>query len=512
MAEHEISKSSDTRSQISAADSQTAQEYLTQQLRLEAEAKEALPYQFDTCTKPLGPLRQSLFSCLTCNPPPQSINDPYTAAGICYSCSISCHGEHELVELFSKRDFECDCGTTRTPESAPCTLRSNATTGLKGNVTGELARVANKYNHNFAGRFCGCAQEYDPHKEKGTMFQCVGLSHLEDGGCGEDWWHPECLMGLSRHESGGLSSMKVKPPPLASVAEEASSQVQGQESSEAAEVEIQDEPPLPFGFPAEDDFDHLICYKCVELHPWIKPYAGTPGFLPPVHFFGREFVQIRAPVAPGQTADAVAPASAPTAKRKMDDADTEEQSDAKRTKSDADVTSTMNEPTQTERLEQSDDQPRHASLAPVTSGRFSLFLKEDFRENLCHCRDCFPRLAKNPVLLEQEDTYEPPVSESDQGDGQGSVGSRSLLDRGEAALSTMDRARAIEGVMAYNHLKENLKGFLQPFAESGQAVGAEDIKAYFAKLRGDEAGLAQAAAGTDSGGTDGGNRREQSGY
>lgn len=306
--------------------------------------------------------------------------------------------------------------------------------------------------------------------------------------------------------------MKVKPPPLPSVAEEASSQVQGQESSEAADVEVQDEPPLPVGFPAEDDFDHLICYKCVEAHPWIKPYAGTPGFLPPVHFFGRESVQIRAPVAPGQTVDAVAPASAPTAKRKMNETDSEEQSDAKRTKSDADVTSTMNEPTQAEQLEQFDEQPRHASLAPVKSGRFSLFLKEHFRENLCHCRDCFPRLAKNPVLLEEEDTYEPPVSESDQGDGQGSVGSRSLLDRGEAALSTMDRARAIEGVMAYNHLKENLKGFLQPFAESGQAVGAEDIKAYFAKLRGDEAGLAQAAAGTDSGGTDGGNKREQSGY
>ena len=67
--------------------------------------------------------------------------------------------------------------------------------------------------------------------------------------------------------------------------------------------------------------------------------------------------------------------------------------------------------------------------------------------------------------------------------------------------------------MVYNHLKDKVKSFLQPFAESGQAVGAEDIKAYFEKLRGDEQGIQQAAmAGADNGGDgDGDNRREQSG-
>lgn len=64
--------------------------------------------------------------------------------------------------------------------------------------------------------------------------------------------------------------------------------------------------------------------------------------------------------------------------------------------------------------------------------------------------------------------------------------------------------------MVYNHLKDKVKSFLQPFAESGQAVGAEDIKAYFEKLRGDEQGIKSAAmAGSGSGNED--NRREQSG-
>ena len=67
--------------------------------------------------------------------------------------------------------------------------------------------------------------------------------------------------------------------------------------------------------------------------------------------------------------------------------------------------------------------------------------------------------------------------------------------------------------MVYNHLKDKVKSFLQPFAESGQAVGAEDIKAYFEKLRGDEQGIQAAAISSGNGGVDegGDNRREQSG-
>lgn len=65
--------------------------------------------------------------------------------------------------------------------------------------------------------------------------------------------------------------------------------------------------------------------------------------------------------------------------------------------------------------------------------------------------------------------------------------------------------------MVYNHLKDKVKSFLQPFAESGQAVGAEDIKAYFEKLRGDEQGIQAAAMSSGSGDGGGNNRREQSG-
>ena len=68
--------------------------------------------------------------------------------------------------------------------------------------------------------------------------------------------------------------------------------------------------------------------------------------------------------------------------------------------------------------------------------------------------------------------------------------------------------------MVYNHLRDKVKTFLQPFAESGQVVGADDIKSYFEKLRGDAeairsaGGVAAAERGKPGGGD---SRREQGG-
>ncbi len=94
-------------------------------------------------------------------------------------------------------------------------------------------------------------------------------------------------------------------------------------------------------------------------------------------------------------------------------------------------------------------------------------------------------------------------------DAEGStVGSGSLYDRGESALKNVDRVRAIEGVMAYNHLKDKLKPFFQQFAESGKAISAEDIKAHFAKMRGDEQAIREAGEGAKNAD----NGKEQSGY
>ncbi|KAJ9080849.1 hypothetical protein DSO57_1020568 [Entomophthora muscae] len=95
----------------------TPDEYLKRQLDQEAEAVDALPGAFTECTFNLGPLNQPIYVCLTCKAD-ASVKEK-GPAGICYSCSISCHADHELLELFNKRDSICECGTKKFPTNAP---------------------------------------------------------------------------------------------------------------------------------------------------------------------------------------------------------------------------------------------------------------------------------------------------------------------------------------------------------------------------------------------------------
>ncbi|KAJ6072159.1 hypothetical protein N7499_010173 [Penicillium canescens] len=535
-ASDQIKAEDGRRESFSSQNSQTARQFIDSQLQLEADAREALPYSFDSCTYALGPLRQILFACLTCNPPPTNPDEPYDAAAVCYSCSISCHGEHNLVELFNKRNFVCDCGTTRLPSSSTCTLREDPKTGKKG-VHSQEAAAGNSYNHNFRNQFCGCSEQYDAHQEKGIMFQCLGIGTVETGGCGEDWWHPECLIGLPRDWH--------KATPKATVG--------GGDTAGNAQDE-EEETPLPPGFPTEDDFHHLICFKCVDSNPWIKPYAGTRGFLPPVFKEGglrdtkvvaNDSAAINEPketksdetesekIQPKET-EPKEPEQTYSKKRKADGEDhLEEDHTTKRTKEEPVSTEEPKPELQSikERSVKEEEDtktpgvpsvPKHTTLPETTpTESFSLFALEDFHGQLCRCADCFPHLAPHPQLREEEDTYEPPLSDDGEANGAASTGTGSILERGEAAFNNIDRVRAIEGAMAYNHLRDNLKEFLRPFAESGQAVSADDIKSHFEKLRGDDQGIRDAAGhasavggggGGDDNGTDGDRRREQNGY
>lgn len=103
------------------------------------------------------------------------------------------------------------------------------------------------------------------------MFQCYGLATEETGGCGEDWWHPECVLGLERGKGESVGTKETSEVTLVN----SSSAPDDEETAEPG-------PPLPPGFPAEDDFETFICYKCIEVNPWLKAYAGTTGFLSPV--------------------------------------------------------------------------------------------------------------------------------------------------------------------------------------------------------------------------------------
>ncbi|ETV75529.1 hypothetical protein H257_10349 [Aphanomyces astaci] len=120
------------------------------------------------CSFPDGYIRQALFACLTCK-----TDEP---AGLCLACSLTCHADHELVELYTKRHFRCDCGNAKFNQDSPCKLYEG-----KDSLNSE-----NVYSQNFHGLYCACHRPY-PDPDRTTpevMLQCIVC---------EDWLHEEHL-------------------------------------------------------------------------------------------------------------------------------------------------------------------------------------------------------------------------------------------------------------------------------------------------------------------------------
>ncbi|KAM6954030.1 putative E3 ubiquitin-protein ligase UBR7 [Aplochiton taeniatus] len=132
----------------------------------------------EKCSYPEGYVkRQALYSCNTCTPKGGE------AAGICLACSYKCHEGHDLFELYTKRNFRCDCGNSKFGEME-CKLYTEK----------DPLNTENKYSHNFFGLYCTCNRPYpDPDDQvEDEMIQCVIC---------EDWLHgrhlgcpvPECV-------------------------------------------------------------------------------------------------------------------------------------------------------------------------------------------------------------------------------------------------------------------------------------------------------------------------------
>ncbi|XP_053695487.1 putative E3 ubiquitin-protein ligase UBR7 [Sabethes cyaneus] len=153
----------------------TMVDVLNEQLEQEAESDAVLGGSDDkNCTYAQGYIyRQALYSCLTCLPESRSEADK--RAGVCLACSYQCHEGHELIELYTKRNFRCDCGGKRMP-GIRCKLDP-----LKLEVN-----EANLYNQNFSGLYCTCNRPYpDPEDDiPDEMIQCVVC---------EDWYHSRHL-------------------------------------------------------------------------------------------------------------------------------------------------------------------------------------------------------------------------------------------------------------------------------------------------------------------------------
>src|SRR4051794_23730934 len=77
--------------------------------------------------------RQPLYSCKTC------FAETGQQAGICYGCSENCHEGHDLVEMYTKRNFSCDCGNSKFKTKCKLfeVLKTFKFTKIKQNFTGQ---------------------------------------------------------------------------------------------------------------------------------------------------------------------------------------------------------------------------------------------------------------------------------------------------------------------------------------------------------------------------------------
>nr|CAB3267474.1 putative E3 ubiquitin-protein ligase UBR7 [Phallusia mammillata] len=136
------------------------------------------------CTYPKGYVsRQALYACSTCT----KTDDP--PAGICLACSLQCHKDHDLYELYTKRNFRCDCGNSKFP-NLTCELCPDKESGNE----------KNSYNQNFKGKYCTCHRPYPDEEDTvdDEMIQCVIC---------EDWYHSRHLGETAPPNDGEYEEM-----------------------------------------------------------------------------------------------------------------------------------------------------------------------------------------------------------------------------------------------------------------------------------------------------------------
>lgn len=160
-------------------DTITMLDVIERENKLEEEASAVLGNSDEkNCTYPLGYIaRQALYSCATC------FDGSGKQAAICLACSLECHENHDVYELYTKRNYRCDCGNSRFSSNFDCKLMDKQLKKLPINEN-------NQYNHNFSGRYCKCDKRYPPdevddsEESQDDMCQCIYC---------EDWFHSKHL-------------------------------------------------------------------------------------------------------------------------------------------------------------------------------------------------------------------------------------------------------------------------------------------------------------------------------
>ena len=111
---------------------------------------------------------------------------------------------------------------------------------------------------------------------------------------------------------------------------------------------------------------------------------------------------------------------------------------------------------------------------PYPDQEVNLFVTEGWRDLLCQCTSCMTMYTKEGLasfILGEEAVYE--ADDDDEAES-------STLESGMKKLGEMDRVQMMDGMMAYNRMRDEVRAFLEPYSQQGKVVTESDIHAFFA--------------------------------
>ncbi|XP_078001255.1 putative E3 ubiquitin-protein ligase UBR7 [Glandiceps talaboti] len=407
------------------------------------------------CTYGQGTVgRQALYACTTC------IIADMQPAGICLACSYDCHEGHDLVEMYTKRNFRCDCGNSRFPNLI-CKFYANKS----------AVNASNKYNHNFKGLYCTCQRPYpDPEDDiEDEMIQCIVC---------EDWFHgrhlgiappvnfdyQEMICGACMICCDFLWAYSIHP---------IETKIEKEDNTAPVNIQGQTHSPVKCCSENQATSSGTQEVKRAEVH-------DDQEKSPRDNQTSDKTQKITLEKGHPQTENKSL-ASLQNSGQSKD----ESNHNKARDREDSKTTPANCAVKKNEAVQSSDDTTCICKLEElkkrdVKVENHATFWALGWRTKLCVCDKCKKLYEDKDVtfLLDESDTvhhYEQ-KGKSKQVEG-------SQYEQGMRAFSGMNRVQQVEVLHGYNDMKTELKEYLRKFAEQGKVVRQEDIAEFFETMQ-----------------------------
>lgn len=406
---------------------------------LEEEARAVLGDSDDQhCTYLTGYVkRQALYACGTCSPVDAE------PAGLCLACTLTCHDGHVLYELYTKRNFRCDCGNKKFGNSK-CNLYPQK----------DAENTMNKYNQNFRGVYCTCHRPYPDLEDEieDEMIQCIIC---------EDWYH-------SRH-LGNL------PPPEGDFQEMICDDCMTKCSFLQAYLSLSAVPQQQSSIgPSQQTVSKQETETKIEV---VKPSDSD-----------KSNSQVSNSEDSAKTCSVKGSEQQKESEVDLNNiahSDLQEPTSSDQSES---VKSTNKEEQVTEKISngvKSEDSPSDCKLVQLQASVMTVDNKASYwhtgwRSNLCKCDKCMSLYKSLDVLYLMDESDTMLAYEQRGREKRPSV---SAYESGMQALQNMDRIPQVEVMHEYNDMKSELTEYLREFVAQGKVVKEEDIRNFFDSLQ-----------------------------